>query len=276
MLKRVEPYIEFRNMDELLAYTDTDEWENNGGYNDSRTNGRHFTLTADWAEAAKLARTGWHEGVKDMSDKLERIENHVKYEPANYYWDVTGLSFDIGTVMTGEPECWLEQDMEPRKKMFRIHVNPSSNGDTTVEQLMNRGAAVVALVNLLQSDPNNIVELDIYRVNSTGTYVVRMGLGPIDLDALAFCMAHPSYNRRLMFAITEKQAKFRYSGNYGSSVDGMEHQTEAISTDEDGTTIIYIPRGIDDGNMTTFNTIEGSAQWVNRMAKELLGGKDND
>lgn len=252
---------------------------------------------ATWDETIAFARHGWHTGTQQLTEQLAQVEQRVAMEPGSYRYDVHGLFFDVGTVLTGEPECWLEQEETPKRRIFRLRLNPSSGSYTEAHKIVNRGAAMVALADLLQSDPNNIVELEICRINQTKDfgkkgekyrheYILHMGTSPIDLDTLAFAIAHPAYNRRLMLAVMERLSGHVYDGTYGTSI---ADDRQSITTDDDGARTLYLPRATCGKYwdqkarkvkydpywdvMKPFETAEGTAKWVTEVARQLMGAE---
>jgi hypothetical protein len=130
------------------------------------------------------------------------------------------------------------------------------------------GAAVIALIDKLQEDPQNIVELTLAEGadNAEGDFknvihYIKIGMSPIPLNDVAFMLAHPSMLRRFMFAVMEKENNYGYMGNYGrpdEAPDMMDYE-------------VYLGRSYSSDGMPVFDTVEGAAKWVDSVLTRLNG-----
>lgn len=219
----------FDSLGEMIRYAET-----NPEFGSSDKNGRDFTMTDSFAQAATLARHGWHDvrpNVERLMNSLtEKIGERIDFaQIANY--SVSGSIVDMGRYMTGEPECMLEFATEPCERMgrvVRIFVDYGANAGHSVDHFLKRGSALLALIDSLTKLG---VSCEVYGETSvTGsrdkihTTVVKLhdARDPMDVDALMFTLAHPSMLRRLTFAVREMsdchKAIGAYSGgSYGSS-----------------------------------------------------------
>ena len=176
--------------------------------------GRDYALSYEWTgnataqEVFGLAQTGWHTGTDDIVTRLESVKRHEVEATGGYYWDTTGLQFDVGQVLSGEPECWLEQQMRPAKKAVSICVNIVASAMIDGAKLARRGAAIIALVDTLQ-DAGYIVELTAlggFENVTNHKYVFcwfDFGTSPLDLDAAALVLAHPGWMRHAGIALMD-------------------------------------------------------------------------
>ena|ERR1043166_10252420 len=195
---------------------------------------KRFSGTVDFAEALALARDGWPEGaarVKQIATALsDRIQGSLN-ERQIAAWDVTGADVDVGRFVVGEPENMIDfvpDVVNAPAKFLRVVINISASHAFTVDQITRKGAAVVALVDALESQGYR-VEIDAVecsasdrRPTHTHTTVIRLKQAgePCEIDRLAFAMAHPAMLRRLHFSFVETlsaewRARIHVGGNYG-------------------------------------------------------------
>jgi len=165
-------------------------------------NKRPFTMHSDWPEQQELAASGWHSGTTEISANLDNIKHTLQDEFSGYRFDVTGQFFDVGLVVSGEPECWLQEEAQPIRKTVSICINLSASEAISADSLSIRGAAVLALADSLQQI-GWIVELTAVigarHEKSGGRDVTAnawfdLGTTPLDIDAAALIMAHAGFS----------------------------------------------------------------------------------
>lgn len=171
--------------------------------------------TPDFPAAAQLARVGWPEGLAKVKPFAERLTGKLAsriqretYEPA-----IQGLFFDIGLVLSGEPECWLEQAHTEQEggagnKVVTISVAISAAGHVSAKALEQRGATVMALVQLLELAGKSVRVVGILGAHwksniCDSTLVLKQASQPLNADQLAFWLVSPDALRRMAFAVRE-------------------------------------------------------------------------
>lgn len=187
-----------------------------------RESGAGFSGTETWEEAYHLATHGWPEGrrlVEKLSAEIvERIVGAGLVQVTQY--DVEGDDLDIGRYLLGEPEVWgYLEDTDTRVESFAkpkvIHLvlNLSASAAINKSTLIARGAAAAALVDILEM--HNVrceVTLTESVTPSTGSrrghsefhIPVKKPGDSLQMDQLAFLMAHPASLRRIVFAVNER------------------------------------------------------------------------
>lgn len=201
-------------------------------------NGEHGYT--DWhgsesfADAMNLARNGWREGLAMIESLTARLESVTGSLVQNQVvqWDVAGDFADAGLFSAGVPECmgsFHEEIAQGPGKVVRILYNIAASGGADCATLMKRGAAVVALVDALEGAGRSCeIEIASVQENMSGArYTVLLPVKsagePVELDRLAFILAHASSYRRLMFACFENETpevrsryKFHIQKGYGT------------------------------------------------------------
>jgi len=252
----------------LLAYINSDGAKKTEKKSHARTaEGNKFRGRETWDECLDMMRRGWPEGLQKMAAAVDDVKaSMAEPSPVNFGLDVTGQCFDVGAYLSGEPECWLSPDPEKPKKTYRIILNCCVNGDITAEQIINRGAAVVAMIDALQADPSNVVDLTIIypirKIKGKHNLCIRLHIGcsPLDIDSLSFVVSHPGFFRRAIFRVIEVFVGYAHCDGYGSA----QEDTELLLAEN----AIYLP-GSNGGNMDDFKAAESAAEWLQRTIKGL-------
>lgn len=218
--------------------------------------------------AVRLAKEGWPEGAQKVKEVLDLVANILKpqtHEVQAVYQDSGGAYIDVGRFVTGEPECFgvfIPPD-NPRKPI-KVAVSSSASAGVHGESLVKRGAAVVAAIDVLETQ-GYMVECDVtdtvrrsYARYTANIRVKEMGQ-PVDLDRLGFCLIHPGFMRRLIFAIQETEAPelrqkfgFKTYGSYGTPDDWTPPDVELYFHKT------YLGEG------SNFATPLSSAKWVHK------------
>lgn len=185
---------------------------------ESRRIGRdEFSGVGSFDAARKLASEGWPEGrlrvtrfSASIGDRVRSRMRRTEYEAAEY-----GPIFDIGAFLADDPYMMLrpfETDAlsTGRGAIVKVVASLGARADVTHAVYTMRGAAVVALVDALESTGR--------RVDLVGTYSATRSYGDgrldvavqlkrpdqmLNADVLSFALAHPASLRRIGFAIRE-------------------------------------------------------------------------
>ncbi len=105
-----------------------------------------------WDEALSLLERGWEEGVKEIDVRAEAL-NHSLTETPYLIRDVTGDFFDVGLVVTGEPEvCYRTELVETPNREITVVVNCMTPWDTPQGMIYNRGAVICAIIDRLRKN----------------------------------------------------------------------------------------------------------------------------
>ena len=138
----------------------------------------------------------------------------------------------IPAYAAGTPESMMfPVEIERQTRIARICVNISASASVSPDAIIQRGAAIVALIDRLQIEGWRI-ELSVVdqsnHGNDTSSYriVVKQSQEPIDMDRISFALAHPSMLRRVLFRIHETVFP-RYDPGYGSPANLPQHLTDA-------------------------------------------------
>jgi hypothetical protein len=246
--------------------------------------------TKDYDHCQKLATSGWPEGrkkVQAMRVMMDRIMDSAHSARQECYYDVIGTGgFDIGTALTGVPECAIEwqdtQVMENRQvnsgKIIKFLVNCTVSAGVPSNVIETRGAVIGAMIDCLEHEGYSVeVETTYYcsqwlDSGGTGTFDIRIPIKAageyLQPDQMAFAMVSPSWLRRIGFSLCVqcgpigKQAS--RSGGYGSPKEVDPEQLTEERVD------LYFPMAhLYD---TQWQSPESALPWIKQQL-ELFGIK---
>lgn len=180
-------------------------------------NDGHWAGTRDWDDTMQLALRGWPDGLRRIRDQVHIIERFLspKQPRLELTHAVRGpgiLDFDHYT--QGRPDSWVV--WEPisdthgvSARIVPIVFNLSASSGISAEVLFRRGAAVCALVDILEySDIRvEILLVDLTRYGQREhlyKVMLKHSEDTLDLDRVAFALCNAATERRLMFSIQEQ------------------------------------------------------------------------
>ncbi len=257
-----------RSWDELLRDVRTlptnPKWKkcaSNGNDMDAKWYG--YTKSLD--EAVKLAE----QGVPALREQLFAAVARQKMEVAPV-WDIApvGVFPCIPAKAVGIPENMflpIDDGMNAPKPIIRIYMNVSAGANTSGEQIMNRGAAIVNLIDSIEGDGMRRVELvavcNSKNQSSSGrnlfSAVIKRADEHLDWGRVSFAIAHPSFLRRLMFRVQEIVGT-AYDESYGMPTNYKDAYPDAD---------IYIPSIKDEREL--HDTKESSMKRITQLWNEV-------
>lgn len=214
---------------DFLAFVDR-EPENGGssrGVEEFRSN---WTKTENWREAMTLAQSGWAEGLQEVEKYRAQIESVTGSMIAKQVvqWDVSGDFADAGLYSSGVPECmgsFHEEIMPGAGRIVRIMIDVAAWGGDSAQGMIRRGAGAIALVDALEQSGRSceVIACSTWGKECVTLVPVKRAGEALEIDRMAFMLAHPSMERRLMFSAAEqapmnirRQYGFRPGGPYGT------------------------------------------------------------
>ena len=189
-----------------------------------RTDEERWSGTRTMDEALELARYGWEEGRQRLRQVVGRvaIDQLVGRRPVvESRLDFAGDEVDIGAYLHGEPEHMVDYQVrqDTHGKQAMMYVNTSMESNVSSKRIMQRGGALYAAIEALRTEGYSLglTMVESTQNNSFSHYaeyqipVVRPG-EYLDIDTAAFCLAHPAFLRRGVFALNEHESNdLRYS-----------------------------------------------------------------
>jgi hypothetical protein len=214
----------------------------------------------DYSEALRAAEFGWDNAPEIRSISLPEIRTAADSQTYNY--NVTGEILDVGTYLTGAPECWLEPVSEPQPtRIIKLAIEIGGAQFITGAQMANRGQAIVALVNALELAGYS-VELTVvrsfaknYGFDTPCTFLIpiKHAGNALDMRRIQFMIGHPAFFRKCLFGLTEW------------AIDASIKTTRVATQVYKPEGYIHIPH-----NCGLADTLDESLEWASGFAAGLL------
>lgn len=160
---------------------------------------------------AVLTRDGWPEGAAQMRDLGMELEHAIGMEMVSTepYNHVSGNCVDVAAYLSGAPECMINMEHVQREgagKVLSILCNLQAHFEVGSLEFMNRGAATMAVIDLLESAG---YRLEVWGLSGMSNFteervdvvLLKAASEPVDTDRLAFALCNPAFERRAMFAM---------------------------------------------------------------------------
>jgi hypothetical protein len=209
-----------------------------------------------WAEVNQAAREGWKEGRTRMVAGLERANTLNKPAPRmGRTFDVAGAYPHIARAVAGDPLCMVnlgDQTIAARP-IVRLVIPRGASCVVKPHQMENYGIALLSHVDAMENEGYSV---EITTTDTSKGYddvlldircIAKRAGEPLDLDRLAFILAHPGMFRRLGFTFVENYMSERWAIGYGSPI---RLTPEMLDADQN-----YVP-GIDYRSGDKFDTLE--------------------
>lgn len=189
----------------------------------SRNNDIEFHGTASFEDAVKLATQGWEEGRKIIQERTKIYKEYwEKFFPRQDYKlrlenNFSGEIPDVSAYIQGHPESMmsfvpddLASEISSGLRLQRIIINGTVSCYVKLESILIRGALIGALVNSMELLGINC-EISVAWSSAGNTQrvvyssTIKQFQDVMDLDKLAFSIAHSSMLRRFILSLIEQE-----------------------------------------------------------------------
>lgn len=185
-----------------------------------------------WEEACFLANYGWEKGTIEV-EKYRAVlyGNLVEYLPRQSIISaISGYAVDVGAYLSNAPECFYRREMNKpvaSAPVVRIVVSLAFSASVKPEVITKRGAMVCAMVDAIEHSGYSVEIIGNEACESKGitseiNIVLKQSAQPLNIPAMAFCLAHPAMLRRMLFSVEEKTGWADFADHYGTPVDASE------------------------------------------------------
>lgn len=197
-----------------------------------------------WEEAKRMALSGWGEIIPEI-EKYRAVITPIitdKVLRPRQIYSVAGYSVDVGAFLANDPECFINREYEERNypgKVFKIVCSVSHSSGISTNVIINRGAIVCALIDAIEYAGHrvevvcNLATSANYDESSLKgqekeygwfevSVLLKKSTQPLDMSDLAYCLAHPSMLRRIMFSAAEIEGWSDVSRVYGYPAEATE------------------------------------------------------
>lgn len=219
----------------------------------SRAFGRdQWTGGVDWTGALALAKNGWPEKGSLIQAKalplFDKLASAIIRPEPRYVTE--GNVLDIGRWIEGEPEHWLmmAEGDNPTfgHQIAKVVYNISASAGVSTDVMMAKGATIATVIRLLEYAGFR-VELELVSAlisqrweeqnayRAVARVPVKMADQDLDMDRIAFALAHPASFRRIIFSLFETMDKewtsrchIGSSYGYPENLRSNEYSPEAL------------------------------------------------
>jgi hypothetical protein len=212
------------------------------GRSQSEDGESYFTRSDSWHHCIHLME----HGCPATTQAVESASVKVTFE-AGPTWEYApvGAFPCIPGYAAGVPENMfvpLDDGASNAKPIVRIAVNIVCSGWVDAQDIINRGAAVIALIDKIQSEGQRVELVAFCHVEGRGddrivaSVTVKRPEEPVDMDRIGFALAHPSMLRRAMFRVIECLCPYYlngygHCGHFNDALKSSDMNIRAIGTD---------------------------------------------
>jgi hypothetical protein len=203
-----------------------------------------------FTEAMKLAKYGWRDGAKSIRQAFANLPSPSLSAGNAWRHDYYGERIDMARFSYGDDACFRNRAGADRgrAKLVRILVPmayPCSTSDTDV---INRGSAIISVVDALEMTRRTVELVCCYASTSSGSrkadkgfhmnhaVVVKQAGQPFDIERMAFFLSHTASLRRIGFALMESVAEaedsHRSGYGYGCDIHADDQSANTIALPE--------------------------------------------
>ena len=199
------------------------------GYANSSMKADSWSGTATWNTYEELLTEGDEEVMKkiktDTQKEIAELGKKYKEEIRGYKFDVVGDFFDIGLVLTGVPEAWLEPDVTPEEVVrVSININGAFSAGVNTKTIVKSASRILSMVKILE---DHGVEVCIKMVNAnycvdeaydmalTTLVNIKDYDEPINYKKVSALLT-PAHHRRGVFKVIECATDGKVASGYGS------------------------------------------------------------
>lgn len=229
--------------------------------------------------AAEGMAFNWKEGA----DRVNKLRAKVSLGNIRKEKTVVALRkapgrIDMGRVMQGHPYAFqraVDSDNDAKgmsRNVVDIVLNACASAAVDTKTIEARGAAVLALAEALEQRGKR-VRITVGMANDRGCgldyrIVVKQPGQPLNLNSVAFCVAHPSFFRRFIFSAMEREPR-EVRASVGIADQGWGYGTVGeFKADTMPPNVIYMG-GADFRRSTQWNDPAYVQEWI----KETMRGQ---
>lgn len=231
-----------------------------------------------FADAVNMARVGWPEGRNKLASLRDSLTARRTYAtlPAEVV-DVAGAFPIPALAAAGDPACMVDlQPVEDRRRpIVRLMIQAAYSSIYKAAEVVNFGAALCTLI--------DGIEAANFRVEVVSSWLSRPGTGrrgveyaqhvtlkraedAAEVDRLAYALTHPSYLRRLCFAVVERQPQL-YDGYVNGGSYGAPFPPEAKGWIDDDQILIS---GLNAASPGSWSSPERALQLLEPIVRKAL------
>ena len=216
---------EFTSYSELLKVNDSRE----PIHGEVRTKAKRSWNGATYDEAVEMLLYGWQdaEKVNTVKDRIRELEKMQDVEKLSFKNDIVGYAPVVPLALQGVPQNMINCTMKPKKaKVINLSVDVTVSCGTSVEEILNWGATLVAKIMNLEKEGFR-VRIEVVTTFTDDTWsskvhamkvLIKGENQPFDIKRMMFMIAHSAKLRCIGFDWYERLPGSEYLCGKGKSV----------------------------------------------------------
>jgi hypothetical protein len=228
-----------------------------------KTDNPFWSGTPSWKAARKLAESGWTTGGATLDTTLDRIRPAVgdaiavQSRMAFVHTPNVPGALNIGRYAAGDPRCLISPVFTSKVPIVKIAVPAIWQATLTADSILQYGAVAAAVCEVLMAagygvEVNAVAGWD----RRDGSFdvsevVLKHSTEQLDVEDIAFGIAHPSMSRRFIFASGESRPHSREIHCYKGGGYGGYHQWSGTNP--------QITGGMGDIDLTPMSSISNAS-----------------
>lgn len=241
---------DFDSITEFIDYLDNtptnlNVW--NGRELASETGNYYFCKTHSLQEAKDFCKFGFHENFDKLVELKSTLEKYIKMsnrknKQYNFY---VGYVPDVKAYLEGNPLSMLNKQ-NPKRKHIDIYYNSAILGDVSTNEIFNRGAITLCLVEILENMGFS-VGLNVFTMSECNDQIhyakfnLKQSGEKLNVQKLFFPLCNPSFLRRLVFRLREETSDITYDWTYGYGRTSDDYTVRKIIDLKDNDIVICQP-----------------------------------
>ncbi|MCA1800753.1 MAG: hypothetical protein LC650_05620, partial [Actinobacteria bacterium] len=227
--------------------------------------------------AVSFALAGWKKGLSYINEDMEVLLSIPGAGRPEYKRDYHGAFIDIGTYVSGRPDCWIaeteSQDVHTSGRIKRIAVGASFMGGVSPTQYRRRGASIMAIIDLLEEQGFR-VQLDLIATSNAGrgshsTKIrAKQAEDSLNREKLAYALMQSDYFRRFVFGLRGLRHSDIFHKDGGGATINLKHAEKPDGTPYSEDYDLLFPNA-DDDYWNDYNTVKGARGTIIKELKSL-------
>jgi len=193
---------------------------------------KQWCMCTSFEEALDMALAGghWPEGCKDLQKAIADAPLSINVDPADSFeLDRIGAAVDVGEYLNNSPECMIYcEPVQQEKPVVTIGVQVHRSFDTPASSALNRGRAIMAVIDALEAQGKRVELWAILAAPDTCKTIeahikLKSASQALCLENLAYALGHSAFSRRLGFRLIEAYTAKSTHGCYGGGTVKTEY-----------------------------------------------------
>ena len=233
------------HFDDLSCFWSYAMQESSANRKSSRENhSLHWSGGLSWEQAKQMAISGWRDGMNKIEKYRAQIMPIIaeKILRPQQIYAIAGYNVDIGNFLANNPECFIAREYEEKNypgRVYKIVCSISFSAAIKPETIIQRGAMICAMIDAIEfaghraevicNAATSISGIKEYRQGKNKergwfetSVIVKKSSQPLEMTDLAFCLAHPSMLRKIIFSVCELNGWSDIADGYGSPAEATE------------------------------------------------------